>query len=355
MSYRMLTVFIGILALASIGVVGGLLKYSERLKAAPNEFLRLFPPHPILERDTFLLGYHSYYLAGMDNENVYLGNYDAQLHIAVANFESRDTTYSQLRIPDVERMRFKSIRVKASAPYIYLADGTVPVIYRASIGEWSAERYLADSIFFMDFLPVSAHSLAIRSLSSQNGENMLGLLSERAPYVSFNQAALQKQLDGVFCTDGMMCFNEASGSLVYVHLYRNEVLLLDSTMAVVRRTRTLDTTSHVRIKTATISSENTRTLTAPPYFVNLGAKASDNRLFVRSALLARNQHPDAFSNAAVIDVYSLPEMKYHFSFHIYDYWGGSKLREFTVYNNRFVALFDNQLLVYELQQQLFDW
>jgi hypothetical protein len=355
MSYGKLSLIATVWLLLSIGCVVGLVKYSESLKSAPQNFLRLFPPHPVLERDTFLLGYNSYYLAGIDSHHVYLGNYGASLHLVVANLELQDTTHVTLQFAGLDTVKFRSIRVKVVPPYVYMADGTVPVVYRARIGEWKGAPHLSDNVFFLDFLPAPNGSVSIKSLSGQTGENILGRLSDWPPYAVFNKSVLKKQLDGVFCTDGIMRFNEASNNIIYVHHYRNEVLVLDTAMNLVQRTHTLDTISRVRISTATITSENARTLASPPYFVNLRADVSANRLFVHSGLLASNEHRNAFESAAAIDVYALPEMTYQFSFYVRDYRGGHKLREFMVYDNQFVALFDTQLVVYELEPSLFDW
>jgi hypothetical protein len=97
----------------------------------------------------------------------------------------------------------------------------------------------------------------------------------------------------------------------------------------------------------------TKTLAAPPSFVNKGCSVSGNWMFVHSNLLAKNEQPNAFDDASVIDVYRMSDGKYLFSFYVYDYWGTKPMREFKVMGNKMVVVYDNLVRIFELQPQYF--
>lgn len=337
----------------SMGVVVMLFALSKDMRRQPGSFLREFPPHPVMEGDTLNIKYNSYYIAGGTPHTVYLGNYTAPLHLLVVNMATLDSQHVRLNVKGIEEQKFWSARVKVDSPYYYLTDGAVPVIYKGNVYDWSAEKYLYDSIYFRDIVPINSGSFAVKSLSGSTGENILGKITAWPPYRSFTDKILQKQLDGVFCTDGMMHYTKALNRLVYLYYYRNEFMVMDTSLNLLYRGNTIDTTSKARIKTATIKSENSKTLSSPPHFVNTRSSVSGNWLFVNSNLLAKNEHIDAFNEGSVIDVYDLRTGTYRFSFYIYNYRGSKRMAEFRVFGNKMVVLYDKLMRIFTLRPKIF--
>src|SRR5690606_28820448 len=103
----------------------------------------------------------------------------------------------------------------------------------------------------------------------------------------------------------------------------------------------------------TIKSENSKTLSSPPFFVNTRSSTSGNGLFVNSDMLAKNDHKDAFKSGSVIDVYDLQTGMYHFSFYIYHYWNTKRMIEFRVAGNKLVVLYDRLIRVFDFVPQYF--
>jgi hypothetical protein len=304
------------LFLASVFVVVGLFLMSTDLKKDRNSFLRIFPSHPALERDTLNIRYNSYYIAGGTSHHLYLANYSAPLHLLVLNKSLQDTQHVHLNVENIMNEKFWSPRVKVDSPDFYLTDGSVPVIYKGKVNNWSAVKYSHDSTYFLDFVPFNSGSFAIKSLSNPENENILGKITGNPPRSQFTKEVLQKQIDGVFCTNGTMHFNNYSNSLIYVYYYRNQFIVMDTNMHIRFKGNTIDTTRKANIKVATVSSTNTHTMAAPPLMVNKRSSASGNLLFVNSNLLAKNEAEDAFEHGTVIDVYNLINGNYKFSFYI---------------------------------------
>jgi hypothetical protein len=348
----------------SIGVVTILFAMSGVMKEQPNSFLREFPPHPALEGDTCNIKYDSYYIAGLTEHNIYLGNYTSPLHMLVVNMALTDTQAVKLNVKLKAKGFIKgdqkvwSVRVMVDSPYYYLADGAVPVMYKGNVSDWHAEKYLYDSIYFRNIVPIKPGAFAVKSLSGSNQENILGKITAWPPHRTFTNKVLEKQLDGVFCTDGMMHYNKESNQLVYLYYYRNQFMVMDTSLNLLYRANTIDTTSRARIKTGSFQlndSQISKTLASPPFFVNKKSAVSGNWLFVNSNLLAKNEHPKAFDHGAVIDVYDLSKNgAYAFSFYIYHFIRGKKrMSEFSVIGNKMVVRYEDWLQVWHLDPRYF--
>ncbi|MBS1682213.1 MAG: hypothetical protein JST48_10920 [Bacteroidetes bacterium] len=339
----------------SVVTVIVLFALSDRMKDEPNSFLRLFPPHPVIMGDTLNLKSHSYYIAGGTRHTVYLGNYTVPLRLLIVNMNMNalDMRHVRLKINGVGSQKFWSATVQVDSPYYYLTDGAVPIMYKGNMQDWKAEKYLYDSIYFQTIAHMRGGSFAVKSLSGATGENVLGKITAWAPYQHFTDRILQKQVDGVFCTNGMMYFNKVLNQLVYLYYYRNQFMVIDTSMNLLYRGNTIDTTSYVKIKVGTIESGQTKILSSPPYFVNRLSTTSGDWLFVNSNLLAKNEYVDAFETADVIDMYNLRNGKYAFSFYIYHLQGKNKMSEFRVFDDTMMVRWDNVIGIYTLKPEYF--
>src|SRR5690606_38285392 len=154
-------------------------------------------------------------------------------------------------------------------------------------------------------------------------------------------------------TDGTMLYNEPMGLLIYVYRYRNEYLLVDTLLKKVASLHTIDTITRAQIKVSDFANGAKRKLSAPPLVVNKRAATFQNLLLVQSSLVARNESQDVHKQSSVIDVYSLPKGHYQFSFYIFHFAGKEQLRQFAVFGNKLVALFDNHIQFYTLRKNIF--
>lgn len=337
----------------SIGTVVALVVMSEELRDSSGSFLRVFPPHPVMEGDTLAIRYDSYYIAGGTPSTVYLGNSTAPLHLLEVNLETLDTVHVRLRIKNIKQQKFWAPRLQVDSPFYYLTDGAVPVLYRGNVNTWEGERYLSDSTYFRSIIPLTHRSFIVKSLNGTTGENILGKLTAWSPYPQFRADILQKQIDGVFCTDGMMHYNKALNRIFYLYYYRNEFIVIDTSLTVQYSGHTIDTNSFAKINPVLITSTHTRVLSSPPLYVNLGCHSNEHWLFIHSALRARNEAEVSFNRSSTIDVYTLPDGKYTFSYHVYPY-SDKKMIEFRVYGNRMIVLYDKLLRVFDLVPRYFN-
>jgi uncharacterized membrane protein YphA (DoxX/SURF4 family) len=341
-------ILITVVFICSVAVVTLLFLLSEDIIHHRNNFIRRFPHHPITKTHELDLKHPSFYLAGIEKERIYLGNYVAPLHVVVLDntLQNQISDIIKLSKPNLP---FSSVQIVVQPPYFYLMDGTVPCIFRGSIIDWKAGLRVYGSAYFTNAEPLNSETFAIRTISSKNHENVLGTIIIRdTAKVRLAPHLLERQIDGVFDTDGMLLYNTQLKRVLYTYYYRNEYLVSNVSLNTVDRGHTIDTISHAQIKVAHIQSRNENKLAAPPLVVNKRVATFANYLFVHAALMGRYETEAMWDKASIIDVYDFIENSYLFSFYVPNL-PDQKMTDFRVIDDVFVALYDHSIVTYKIR------
>lgn len=346
----------GIISLSSLllGIVPVVVLFllSEDIIHRHNNFVRRFPHHPITLEHQKDLGLNSYYLAGIDHENIYLGNVTAPLFIKALDFNLVKKFDTEIKLSKMD-LPFRTPRIYVGSSMSYFIDGTIPVIFSGNKTDWKTEQHRTNA-FFSLAVPIDSVTFAIRARDSKTNENVLGLLKISPPFtVRLSKDVLIKQLDGVFDTDGMLLYNEQLNKILYTYYYRNQFIVSDPQLEQKVIGKTIDTISKAQLKVSYISSKKTKTIAAPPLVVNKATATYGNYLFVHSGLMGRFEPEDTWKRSSVIDVYDLVKNTYAFSFYVPNR-DKDKLSEFRVYQNRLIAQMGNYIMSYRLDTKLFD-
>lgn len=318
-----------------------------------NSFIRIVLKNPFNSVGGIEIKYNSYYIAGASNEDVYLANITALRHLLVLSTNTQDTTSVTLKIKNLDKLKFNRPRITVLQPYFYITDGVIPSLYRGKLNEWEVDSFMFDdAAYFVDAQPFNSKSFAIRSISSETQENILGKLQPISPYVNFSPEILQKQVDGKFCTDGMLHYDQALKRIVYLYFYRNQFMVMDTSLNLLYRGNTIDTTKTAHVTGTNIPSENSYTMESPPVTVNDKSCVANGLLFIKSPLLSRNEEEDLFKTQSVIDVYDLLDGTYKFSFYIRKA-NGKSFRDLIIVKNKLIVLYDHYLEIHELNSKYF--
>lgn len=339
--------------LAGVLSVGGLVWASGVLRDSRGSFLRMLPPHPVEELDSINIGSNSYYFAGADDDNVYLAAYSNQFHLLKVNALSLDTQHISLHYRGVDTVKFYSPRLKVSGSYFFMVDGAVPAIYRGSLSDRVGESLKNDSIYFREFVPLSSSSFAVKSLSGKTGENIFGKVLTYSPHWQQSGNVLEKQKDGIFCTDGILTVNISQRLLVYGYYYRNQFIVMDTAFNLLYRGNTIDTISVARITPAKMSRESSVTLASPAYVVNQSLRTDGRWIFIHSSQAAKNEHRDVLMKSSIVDVYNIGTGKYSMSFYIYHFRSVKPMNEFMVIGDRMIVRYGNVLRAFKLKPEYF--
>ncbi|TPG31323.1 MauE/DoxX family redox-associated membrane protein [Flavobacterium pectinovorum] len=332
----------------SVGIVALLFVLSEDMIHHRNNFVRRFPKHPTTGKKTILLPNAAYYIAGFDRDQVYLGNRAEPL--AVTIFDTSLVEKKTIHI-DLPKYNFSYTvpRLAVKSPYFYFSDGNVPCIFIGNTVSWKAELKMYRKAYFSILKPIDNKTAVIRAIDSKTKNNTLGLFAFNSNIaLKLNGCLLQKQVDGVFDTDGSLLYNSQLDKVIYTYAYRNEFLIIDSKLGRHTSGHTIDTTSHAQVAVASIKSKNIKTLARQPKLVNKLTASFGNYLFVNAALIGKYEPEIMWKQASIIDVYNLKENTYAFSFYVYNIEGRT-MDEFVVLNDRIVSLNGRHLTIEKLK------
>ena len=334
-------------ALMGAIIVIGLYELSENKMKYDNGFVRRFPQHSAQEIKQRELNYNSYYFAGIDRGMIYLGNSTSPLLITII-----DTTLQFERSVQIELVekdlpfRNPTLRVLESNFYVY--EGDVPYVFKGNIRNWKAAKRLHSGFTFSQFEPIDSVHIAVRYINPKTAENIIGTLNlGDTTDVHYNPILLQKQIDGIFDTDGRLQVNRARNEIVYLYRYRNQYIVANPTLKLKEKGKTIDTVSKAKIKIASLKNNSLHKFSEPPLIVNKSSYVADNYLYVHSLLRGKYESDYHWKNTSTIDVYRLTDLSYQYSLSI-NAVGTKKMKSFIVLQNRLYALIDSKIIGYKI-------
>lgn len=332
-------------------VVVVLFRSSEHIIKNENNFTRRFLPHPLIIEKTKDLKVNSFYLAGIEEGLIYLGNISAPLIVT-----SIDTSFNLFMqnhtIIDRKDYNFRNVKLQIRKPYFYLYDGTVPIIYRGALGDSVARTLSYNDAFFNQMVILDSMRFAIRTQRGSDRRYSLALLDlNQSPKVKLKSDILQGQIDGVFDVDGSLISNDSATKLVYTYVYRNQFIVMDSTMKIETRFQTIDTTTHAKI-TITKLSDGSKKMGAPPFTVNKRSVIAGKFLFNESNLKGQYETSESWRTSSIIDVYNIERQQYIGSFYI-NHKKGEALSSWLVSGNYLYAIVGNELRRYKIREDAF--
>jgi len=340
------------------GVLASLFALSPISSPPPRQsFTRNFEPSIFLQKEGQVdLRVNSFYLAGATRHTLYLGNWTGPFHLVQVRLDNLDTVHLDISLKDTKIPDdFKMFRMRVDSPYFYLSHGEMPGIFKGQLSDLEGASFLpVNSPYFVEAVPVSPTLFALKSLSLVDDSNELATLRPDSPYFEFKSAILEKQIDGFFCVDGTLHFDNDLNKLVYVYAFRNEYIVMDTGLNVVTRYHTIDTFSRAPIKVAKIASKDYSTLASPPARTNPQSCISKNLLFIRSPLLANNEDEMEFHTASPIDVYDVEQGKYLYSFYL-EKVNNHAPTSFKVIGEHLAAIYNHHLVIYKLNLPNDDW
>lgn len=332
-------------AFLSAGAVVTLYILSEDIMQTRNTFVRRFPDHPQPEHKKFDLEFNSYYFSGIENGKIYLGNSTAPLNLSIIDTGLLTRERVKIKIDSMD-FPFHSLQVMVDPPNFYIADGTVPCVYHGNTFDWKATYVNKPVPHFSLVALIDSSRLTIRTTSLTKRSNILSLHSPQDTASQKTKFTLQKQVDGIFDTDGMLLYNPQLERIHYIYFYRNQYLTFDRNLKLVGTGKTIDTITKAAIKVAYTENGET-TMSAPPVTVNKNTAVYKNLLFVHSERIGKYEGKKILKHAVIIDVYDHTNGNYISSMYIYNV-EQEKMRSFRIDGNNIYTLTGNYLTAVRL-------
>jgi uncharacterized membrane protein YphA (DoxX/SURF4 family)/uncharacterized protein YxeA len=334
-----------IVVVASVSIITGLFLFSEDIMQNENPFIRRFPHAAAAKVGSTDLRNSNFYVAGTNKNKVYLANRLAPLQILEVDSNLKNKKKYTIHL-DRESFNFRAVEVRINAPYFYVIDGTVPIIYRGLIFDWKAKIISEGKFYFSDIVFINEKQFVFRTQNPKTRENILGVFKENeTPNVKYYPLVLQKQSDGIFDTDGTLQYSDKLHRVLYTYYYRNQYIIADEKLLVEYRANTIDTTTKAKIKVVKIKKSGDFKMGAPPYMVNRRTTVRGNLLFINSRVRGKYEEKDVWNYASVVDVYDIPKRTYVLSFYVFDE-EGLKMKNFFAFDSSMYVISGRYLLKY---------
>lgn len=309
-------------------------------------FNRINNSSPLIREWEFDLGYNSYYVAGNSDDDLFLANAVVPTHMVVFQKSKADTQHLGFRLDSSVHAMSRRNKIIVRPPYFFVLDGKIPFIMRGRLGDWQARRFMYDSTIFFDAVPIGESSAALRGISAMNHQNVLAL-ETNSSHLQVHPELLTRQVDGLFCTEGMLHYSPELSMIVYVYRYRNQILCMDTTLNLISTFTTIDSISHAKVTVGNIKSENSVVRSGIPVTVNARSRVDGHLLYVQSEVLSKTEPASTSLNSCIIDVYDLSKKSYLGSFYLPKY-NNLKTSDYYVYQNKFVAVYGRYIALYRL-------
>ncbi len=311
-------------------------------------FTREFDKVSLTKGFVWDLGVNSYYFAGVADNKLFLGNISSPSYLLSVDMVTGDTVMRRLTFPKENPLLRARLMISVDSLNKYAWDGSTPVLLDGPLTSGSF-RYRSLKPLRLSSIPaiLSPDRLIARSFDSLMEKRVLMRVDVNNIAASRKVDVLEKQVDGIFCTDGFLLSDPSKRTVAYVYYYRNGILIMDNELRLRLKANTVDTVSTVHISIGTIESEGGRVMSSPPAKVNHSGAMTADRIFIHSALMGDWEDPDVFEQLSTIDVYSTSTGKYLFSVSVPNI-DGKKISHLTVSGNTLYALQGNFLASYRL-------
>ena len=311
-----------------------------------NGFTRIFKDI-IRPAGELRLDYAGFYIAGVSTRHIYLGDYLRPTHLLILNQELSDMQHVKLKVPASIRFAWKLAKLFVDSPVIRLAEGITPCILEGSLPRSDLHESKYPDLYFTVALPISSLSLLVKCNDRNSGQDILVKETNENKYFHAAKNILEKQIDGIFCVDGLMLAEAGSNRIFYVYFYRNQFICLDTNLNILYKKNTIDTNTTAKITVSSFRNNTASTFSSPPFTVNKYACLSKDWILIKSDLQADNEDKEKFARASVIDLYSARDGIYQFSFYLPDS-DSEKAKSFSLSGDLLIALYDHAICTYHL-------
>lgn len=314
-----------------------------------NGFVRLFDTQPVEQIAATDLTFNSYYISGVAEEGISLGNYTAPLYFWSSDFRLKHRVNTRLPIGFTDQLNWGATLQQVHLPIIYLTDRTTPSIMKTS---WPYHGQKLQNLSGMKFDMVKVltpTTMIIRYYDFKVQQKVLEKVTLNPKPNRKYRFQPAKQSTGDFSVDGFLNYDRERGRLMYTYYYRNEFLCLDTNLVLLYKGITIDTNSLAKIEAADLKYDDRteRMHARPPLFVNKRGYASKGLFYIQSALASDQETKADFDRCSVIDIYSVENGLYVKSIRI-PHYQNHQIKDFAVYADTIVAVHDRFLVVYKL-------
>lgn len=335
--------------LAAVLVVGALVDISNNTLPSKSVFKRNFIAKSLVPL------YHSEKvkrvrtICGLQNNHIYFETDTAGIIIET------DATLSNARLiklafPNSELIQ-SLFTTFIDSRFYYIMAGNVPEVIQINIHNKSYQAFHFPQNLYSLSIVTGNNDYVVRAYQKLSGkwdQIFIKWNPVKNTIVTENNVS-EKRGDAGFSTDGNLLFDKSTHRIIYVGYYSNQFICMDTSLGVLYKGHTIDTFSRITTKPFLNKSPNFQTITngSPLLQINLESRALNGKLYIHSAVQAKNEIRKEFINNSVIDIYQISDGHYSGSIYIPEFLGEG-LKDFNLYADKIIVLYNSYVVVYSL-------
>src|SRR5699024_10396467 len=157
-----------------------------------ESFTRIYKEEALEELTSQKLAYNSYYVAGVNDSLVYLGNSTGFTHGLVWNYYTNDTTHISLQLPDAPESFASLPKWQVHGNYFYIGEGVSPSLYRGKTSDWTAREFMPAIPYYSEIVVLDTTEFIIRALQASSQKYVLATYKNTDPYVQIHDVLEQE-------------------------------------------------------------------------------------------------------------------------------------------------------------------
>src|SRR5699024_8654745 len=110
------------------------------------------------ETATFRLPYNSYYIAGINDSLVYLGNSTGFTHGLQWNYQTNDTLSFQIKINNAPEQFASLPKWQVAGDWFYIGEGVTPSLFKGKVTDWTAYELMSFIPYYTDLVVTDSAS-----------------------------------------------------------------------------------------------------------------------------------------------------------------------------------------------------
>jgi hypothetical protein len=237
------------------------------------------------------------------------------------------------------------------SPNVFLFAKNVPSVMTGEIKGKNIETFRYPDQPYLRSTKISGQTFALRGFDS-SGRRLHQVFIVWRPGQAqkiIKSEVIQDPSSLSLASDGILHYDTLHHLLIFVEFNRNEVVAMDTSLHLVYRAQTIDTTGSSRTELGALTSgeSNSYMSSNPLYIVNSFSCVSGGKLYVHSLLRADNESAKKFSENEVIDVYDTDGLRYLYSFYLPKY-NEETMTSFSIREKNLAATFPDALVTYKL-------
>ncbi|HLS10869.1 MAG TPA: MauE/DoxX family redox-associated membrane protein [Flavobacteriaceae bacterium] len=334
-----------VLVTSSVGIIGLvlLLFYTQPQPSILQDesFTRIYKEKALEEKASQKLAYNSYYVAGVNDSLVYLGNSTGFTHGLVWNYHTNDTIHISLQLPDAPDNFASLPKWQVHGKYFYIGEGVSPSLYRGKTSDWTAREFMPAVPYYSDIVVLDSTEFIIRALHASTQKYVLATYKDIEPYVQIHDV-LEQEDGNLFQADGSLHWDYHNQSASYLYYYKNKIANWTNGFKEPGQTNLIYSIDASAVSTHQ-GRDGTHLRDSPVSALHSNIRIWKNQSYVLSNVMGAGENPNDFSANAVIDVYA---DEYTHSLRIPNR-NGEKARTFYINDHHIIALYPTQVVVYE--------